>query len=155
MRNRCKSCNPWQVNDPVGLLTRIGREVKLLPGTDWVGVVENDGERLLGVRQLVPLLNENTNMDQLEVLLRECLPGDPDPAGLRPQSAFFVRCRLGRVVPLGTDHDGWMPFMNSMSMTRLACADWYLVTDHGWRSLISPNGPMGDQIRLRQLAAVR
>jgi hypothetical protein len=154
MRCQCKTCDPSYVSDPVGLLKRVDAAVRLRPGTDWVGVIANDDERLLGVRQLQPQLSEETDMFDLERLLRECLPGDPDPFGLRPQSAFFVRCRQGRVVPLPHDHDGWCPWMNAMSMTRLSCADWYLVTDHGWRSLISSQTRSGDQVRLRRIAAV-
>lgn len=150
----CKTCHPSHVSDPIGLLKRISAAVRLQPGTDWVGVIANDDERLLGVRQLVPRLDERTDMFDLERLLRECIPGDPDPFGIRPQSAFFLRCRLGRVVPLGHDHDGWNPWMNALSVTRLYSADWYLITDHGWRTLISSDTRSGDQVRLRPIAAV-
>lgn len=152
--DECKTCHPSRVIDPVGLLKRISDTVRLRPDTDWIGVIANEDERLLGVRQLVPRLDESTDMFELEKLLRACMPADTDPVGIRPQSAFFLRCRLGRVVPLPHDHDGWIPWLNALSVTRLYGADWYLVTDHGWRTLTRSEMRSGDEVRLRPIAAV-
>ena len=153
----CKTCDPTRLLRPRELFEDLDRRRLLVPGPDLVVVVTNDeSEELLGVSPLAEDWTEPESSfgdDVAEAIQRA--GGGERRQGPCDKTGFLVRRRLGRTVPLPRDMDGWIAWLNGHQATDAYAGDWLLITDHGWRSLLSHAGPAGEEPHLRARPSLR
>ena len=150
MNHGCKTCDPTSLIHPKAFFAELARRGLLKPGPDLAVVVSNDpDERVLGVATLPQQWADERSSFGEEVegaILRA--GGKARGAGPCDKTVFLVRRRLGRTVPLTRDMDGWIAWLNGHQGTDVYAGQWFLVTDHGWRSLLSHAGPAGEVPKL-------
>jgi hypothetical protein len=135
---------------PQRFLTSLQQRGLLVPGPDVVAVVTNDeDECILGVCELDPSWRD-TRSSFGELVEAAILRAGGRQRGPGPcdKTVYLVRRRLGRTVPLTHDMDGWTAWLNGHQGTDVYAGEWFLVTDHGWRSLFTHSGPAGLTPRL-------
>jgi hypothetical protein len=148
MTRECKTCDPSTLLQPARLFEELQRRRILVPGPDLAVVLTNDeDERVLGIATLPDDWTEESFGEPVtEAILsaggRKRAPGPCD------KTVVLLRRRYGRTVPLTREMDGWLAWLNGHQSTDVYAGEWFLVTDHGWRSLISHTGPAGLHPRL-------
>lgn len=143
MPRDCAQCDPSGLHHPLLLLEDLDRQRLLRPGPDLVVVVRNTTGEVLGVAEL-PDLESDWMGDGIADAARQAGAGEWSPdARSRDRTAHLVRRRLGRTVPGRREHRGWSSWLNASNSMGAYVGEWLLVTDHGWRSLLTSSGPAG------------
>lgn len=143
MPRDCASCNPSRLLHPRRVLEDLERRRLLRPGPDLVVVVRNTTGEVLGVAEL-PDLADDVMGEAIAAAARRAGAGEWSPhPGARNRTAHLIRRRLGRTVPARREHRGWTSWLNASNYMGAYVGEWLLVTDHGWRSLLSSTGPAG------------
>jgi hypothetical protein len=154
MREECKSCNPTFLEDPEALFREIDRRGLLIAGPDLVVVVRNEGEVLLGASEVHEAFTEDSFNDDLTRALEDA-GAEPWTRRAPTKTAYLIRRRLGRAVPLPSDVLGLNAWLNAKASLDVYSGEWFLVTDHGWRRLWGHEGPAGAEPRLRAVPRLR
>jgi hypothetical protein len=158
MRHDCTSCDPGVLACPTAFFEELDRQRMLVPGPDLVVVTRIDTGEILGAADLPGDLEADFMGEAIAEAARSA-GAEPRDLGSRRRvkAAHLVRRRLGRTVPRPHDMDGWTSWLNSSNLTDAYLGEWYLVTEHGWRSLLTHSllthsGPAGTSARLTLLA---
>ena len=155
MRRDCTTCDPGLLASPTAFFEELDRRRLLVPGPDLVVVTLSESGEVLGAAELQPDLESDYMGEGIAEAAQSAGAGQRDLApGPRAKAQHLVRRRLGRTVPRPHDMEGWTSWMNSNSWTDAYLGEWYLVTQHGWRSLLTHSGPAGATPRLRVLGLV-
>lgn len=156
MRPDCTYCDPSLLASPAAFFEELDRRRLLVPGPDLVVVTMIESGKVLGSAELPADLEADFLGKAIgEATIRagagprEGLPGE------RSKAAHLVRRRLGRTVPRSREMEGWTSWLNSSNGTDVYLGAWYLVTQHGWRSLLSSHAPAGTGSRLRALSLTK
>jgi hypothetical protein len=157
MTRDCKTCEPSTLCQPRRLFEELQRRRLLVPGPDLAVVITNElDERVLGISELPAVWADEMSGSGDEVRAAILSAGGLERrAGPCDKTVVLVRRRLGRTVPLPHDFDGWIAWLNGHQGTDVYAGEWFLVTDHGWRSLMTHAGPAGAEPKLSDGPALR
>jgi hypothetical protein len=143
MADDCAQCHPSGLHHPRVLMDELARRHLLRPGPDLVVVVRNTTGEVLGVAELPDLESDGWG-DGIAAAARRAGAGEwSADRRARDRTAHLVRRRLGRTVPARREFRGWSSWLNAGGEIDAYVGDWLLVTDHGWRNLLSTTGPAG------------
>lgn len=140
MDRYCSTCAPWLLPDPAQLLRDLDSRGLLRLGSTLLVVTAVQTAELVHAAALEHELTGTSFDDDLEAAITASLPAD---AARRDHVIHLVLCRDRRTVPHPGDMAPWTGWLNASSMTGTCCGEWFLVTRHGWRSLITSTGPCG------------
>lgn len=150
----CPSCDPFRLPDPVAFLEVLDRRRLLVSGPDLVVVTRTGTGAVLGSAELTCDLTEDWMGELVGQSARRAGAGARVAGPREPDKvAHLVRRRRGRTVPRPRDFDGWTCWLNASNHMDACCGQWFLVTEHGWRSLLTRHGPAGSTPALRPAPA--
>jgi hypothetical protein len=155
MRRSCSTCDPSLLPDVQSFFEELDRRRLLVIGPDLVVATRNDSGEILGSAELPVDLEGDFMGDEIAKAARSAGAGEWQPrVGPRDKTIHLVRRRHGRTVPRPRDLDGWTNWLNASNSLDSYVGEWFLITEHGWRSLLSHSGPAGSSPRLRLLQPV-
>lgn len=155
MRQHCAHCDPSYLEDPAAVFEQLRQRQLLIPGPDLLVVVNNGTANIVGAAELLADLEEDFGGTEVAAAAERAGAGPRDAApGPRHKTVYLIRRRTGRTTPLPRDMRGWTSWLNASNWLDCYVGDWFLITDNGWRALLSEHGPAGLHPRLRTLRAV-